>query len=1649
MSEKTLRRWITVSDYMNSEYREHVVKMALAQREHASLELRKMANSALSNVAVPGFRNFLKVPVSVAVPYVVKQFYKRREVTVAIISLWAEACQDIIDDLKSHACAQGLSFKEPWTWKEAQLGYFDYGDISELDTVVELFVAEKERLEHDHLKLAELWLSAAFIDPEPTGETPPQTDVANPVLEVRGPSAAPLDQSDHEVATPAEQDAKPLQDISTVPLIDLPSTTEANQEDKWDTLSLVDLIQQGEQIRLQVETFRTNLLASTQCLHQAVGSTDLPTARDNINNVLAYFNDWQNYLNQAESLANYGIYRLQREFSSRPDMNHLQHLEQAQLMDLKAGFQAVMDYDAQKEATLKALEQLQAEKSAAEKEWLEWQDNSNTTTSIVTPITTTDVSEMTLTFLREQELHLHGQIAELRSHSLQARKASLDRIHSDLQKLLELNDEKSSALIDGKTLEQINSVDYSLWNGLQLRHLEAELQKALTSRITKAKSSRVIDYSTALANEWSDERFYDLLNCLTAEHRDADVFLVLMAAGLSRANLGTIVLSHDIYSSMLSGLLSFSNTNQLSDFVSQVLPTLVSTYLLEDKRSTLDLCLISLAVHYSASYHLPEGLLWHIATDWPVGNMPGWNKLWQCALMEVTCPIYTDHKQTQLREKLAQARAKAEKDFARDGAHFVRLSSLQSYRHLGLMNRLLQSLVEKFDVLKRQDGLLAKARPEQLQNHVLQLANMLRDDLDEALAENKLHEMYEAGVRVDKIDDSNPFHQRISLRILHECALSIKEYGEALLELWDLVSQRITGLDSETLTSELDSLTNLSSLAKMGAEQMIQSQQHSQKTWDQTYCMEELKSQLVGTLLTQPNLILRLPRLVCHVVDHSLQWDEVFRVLLQDLAGPLEPAEIAAHLIAHRASNQVLGLVQFIPLDLQNHAQSLQSENEHLSNQLTLELLNLGGKSEDLRRMREIGRWGWLHNELKTRIEVLRLAAEADARDAENRARTFRKTIQDLDDAIFDKRPQISHDVYNLVQRGLALARQAYSNKDFFSSLEEYLGELQYRITHNSWPLLSLEQATERLEKSLANKQNLNTNTMSAERVLEILERNELAALGLSKIDASEANTRINLLANWLKLKKIHSILGKDLLQTEISAIQSVFSWFARMMSMSRFHTPHGKSLDTVDPIVYEYWEMRYPRTNALDNQYVLITLPGATPSTRDLQTIEDILEEKEFLEYYFVLLFVTDGSEKVYKRLQRKGLVIIDERRLLDMIVAEANGNRPLGVLRPMVLTAVEANADIFITNQSVSARTAIFVGRDSLVDRIVNSGDNYAIYGGRRIGKSSVLKAVEQRLVKRSYRVLSLSLEGEKDFRDEYISWRLAQMLGLDVAMANTGNFKQALVDYMENNPELKVAILLDEIDRYITVNSERHTLIEALRASSDRFGNRFRVIIAGFMNLYDCLHGHGPYTPNSDPWQRMFTDNRELENLTPVNAEEIVREGFVSILGWKFDHWAIPQRIVERTGGHPAFVQMFCFKLLERVRPRKDHIIYMNDVEAVFNDLDPRNSFIAYVRETLNLNLEPISNYLIFWLAADVGDASGFTLDRIRNVAKMSSIEIPEDCLKRSLELLKVTSVIRERMPDVFDFTVPDYASILNRLGDTAHLDDLDDRLRQALK
>jgi len=1632
--------WLLVNKLMNDEYREIIVRDALIHYKQTSGSLRKFATNSFAGINVPGFRTLFKAPVSKAAPLVIKDFQQYDRVTTAVICLWAEAQRDVIEDVKRECVNQGYYFVEPWTWQDAMIGHTAFPDDNEFHKIIEQMAEDFESPQKDHILLAELWLSQAF-------RFSPEEEIEVEIRDENLLANLGLDDPDPEsVIDPLDL---PPKDPSNKHLISEKPSTQAEEyhpEKELAGKSLSEVLQAGKKILDDSSSGQKSTLGIVKNMQSSAKRGNLEKTSENFILLDDQLAKWNDFKHRKVTFAEFAAFLLSEAFQERPDLEQDKELEESDFSDLLGMMQDVITYDKEKTDQSRVLEQLQTDLATSKAEWFGWLEGTDDQIEADQELSSLDPATNTLANLNSIEANLRDKIEEFATKSQEARDAALVRIQWLIDSLGEHESDRVQIMIAEKTLKEYGKIDIKNLDNQQIRQHLISLETELAQQSLKKQPGKNSDLAAILLKSWESETFYDLIESLAVEHHDSDVYLFLMAVASGNYDGEPHTLSPVIFDCMLDGMASLHSSKHPFDVLGYSLPILLRQYAF-DEQTLADLAILSLAVKYRFDYALPDEVLWQIAPEWPESNMPAWKQLWVTTLSGNICPIYSGDKQSELHEQVIQTKSKADSSFSRDGGHYVRLNSIQSKRHLSMMGRLLDEMKEVLDDLDKQAALLGKANEGQIPGLLSRLSNSLTDYNRETLNEFAVQDMYDAGIKQESINDASPFYPKVCVRTLNNIAGTILAYGDALHNYWNIQNQQSSGINGGDLVAELEKLPHTSKYTKIATNMILRGHEENQESWNEVavlYCLDQLLAQ---EMLTQPRHSLRHPRFISYIGGSSLNWPDALPILLQNIVEPLQPEEIGKHLLGQKMPNQALLLVKHLSLELQNQAQSMEKEYDRKFVSLTSELLDLGGKIDNLKLSRDIGRWGWVFYRLDEEIKILQELKASDAEKLDALSRKFREEIKSLDDAFFDISNNIPADTYSMLRKCINAAHDVIREQEHFPVLKDLIDDLKYRLEHQSWAMTPIEQSLDQFNNEIY-KTSSSSLDRSAKSILDLLKIDDLAALGLSRIETSSVHTRIQVLSNWLKAKNAKSVLSANLLTADITTIQEFFSSFARMMPMDRYYSGSGILLDKTAPMVIENWTLRYPKTAALNNRYVLLILPGNPPSPEDIRNIEEMIEEKEFLEYWLVLLFVPGCTENIYKRLKRKNLTIIDETSLVKFILSEAAGIKPVGALRPMVLNATEGNSDVFVVNQSVNSRTAIFIGRDMLVSQLAQSGDNYAIYGGRRIGKSSVLKAVRQRLDKRGYQVAFLSLEGEPSFKEEDIQKSIAKVIGISEALEETGSFKEAITNYMESNPVLHLAILLDEVDRYIAENPKRHTLIEALRSCSDQFDTRFRVIVAGFMHLYDALQGRGPYTPNSDPWQRMFTNSRELENLSPRYAEQIVREGFVSVLGWEMDR-AIPQRIVEHTGGHPAFVQAFCLKLLERIRARRDHKILPSDLDAVFQDNDPDNSFIAYVRDTLRLNLDPLSNYLILYLVIAEKDQQGFTRDEIRNIAETINHEIPEELLDRSLELLKVTSVIRERIADVYDFTVPDYISILDRLSSIADADQVEEKLVNWLK
>ena len=1675
MIDKTVRPWLDVNGLMNDEYREVVIKLALSHLANVSPDLNKISKETINNtVHINGFRLATIAPQKILRQHVSVQFKKNKKLASIIISLWAEKEKGTIDWLKAEALSANLPVHKSWEWTDGMQGYINSEEIPALYDLATKLGESKESPEKDHLLLAALWLSRGLFEEEKyeaqeIGKDNPSDTLTPQIVVEDTKSIGNAGESVKETSPFASVEKAQEEDVT----IKMPSldTTELDKK------TIGELSKYWEKQSTEIIGARDSAMFHVEELKNSGKSSGPSEMRVVMSQLEEKVKEWEELDGKSQELVGYIAPRLSRELQMRSDIKAIQP-EVSELSDapteselvaiLPTVFDAIAKYDKKKSVAINELSTLRKELIAIEQTLSLWQAEVDQLHHLVEQLN--DIEDLPVQQLQALVETSKRIMHDGKEKTGQVRGLCINRILDIKKKLSE-----SAFGLEDKTSKydfaKISEAELKSVSDSELQEMETEALALFNRLIATTKKGESRKFASQLKKEWDDAVLTQLIESLSTEKKDLELLLVELASNAVHPRAKKLDYNREIVNSLISGVSELSTDTSPFLLLSQLSTLFFLGWTSSDIPSRSERCILALAALAEKDAGLPDGFIWQVETDWPDPSLNNWAQLWQSVVLEEEISIYTDQKIMEMQDAVIAAQKNMDALFAKDGGHYIRLASIKSDRHRSMMmTHVMPQFQEQYEHLSNLGKQFETVRVEKRPKLFGELIKT-SETIAKVFSDKKLEELYEKGVYEEKIDDIQPFHAKISARVISEFATVLREYCDALLKLEELRDSRKDGISYQNLADELNSFTDLSILTQPALSCVANGNLKSIQQLPEQINNDAGTHTIIIKLLRDKTCIERFPHTIGILVNKPFNWDEFLHCLLMDIESPMDIKSAATHLLDKSAADQVLSIVHQIPLDLQKLAQTIHSDQEKRINDLEGEYIKLGGDSAWIKSDQDLGRWGYLSQRLIEETNNLKKKTEEEHQIFENQSLEFRARINDLDMKILKSKSNIPAEVYKILRYGLNTARNASEVGRLFPPLKDYLDEIEYRLNRESWLETEIESATQNLEKQFSENFDEDDLSLNTEAILNALNTGNLSKLGLNPDDFEESKitTRVNILDNWIALKNIRSILSEKMSKVETNKIVSLFSYFARMHQMQHSTGADGSYMSFEKPIVHEYWQLRYPATPALSKQCIMVALPGNPPTAEDLQILDGFLEKEDFLSVYFVFLFVPGCTPKIAKRLnqnyQKQGLVIIDETALIRMILAEREiSMKPLGKLRPLMLNSTGANADIFTVNQSVSSRTAIFYGRDTLIERIASSGDNYAIYGGRRIGKSSVLKALEQLLEVRNKRVVSYSLEGDMEYSEEYISKRLIELMGMKKEYEESKDLKHALLSYFESNPNESIVLILDEIDRYISENRDRHTLVEALRATSDRFEDRFRVIIAGFMELYDCLSGRGPYTPTSDPWGRMLNNIGPLENLKPSDAEKIVQEGFLSILGWNFEHRAIPRRIVERTGGHPAFVQYFCLKLQEQVSKRGDQLVMLKDIDTVFDDNTPEKSFIWFVRKTLEMNLsdptykgklnnenksDPVSRYLLLWLALDSSTSKTFTFDQVREIANYSKISIPEKILLRSLELLTVTSVVREKASHLYEFTVPDYPMILNRLSEGSELDSLEKELKTFLE
>lgn len=385
--------------------------------------------------------------------------------------------------------------------------------------------------------------------------------------------------------------------------------------------------------------------------------------------------------------------------------------------------------------------------------------------------------------------------------------------------------------------------------------------------------------------------------------------------------------------------------------------------------------------------------------------------------------------------------------------------------------------------------------------------------------------------------------------------------------------------------------------------------------------------------------------------------------------------------------------------------------------------------------------------------------------------------------------------------------------------------------------------------------------------------------------------------------------------------------------------------------INYGLWlyRLRFPNIHLryFDEDIVLMVITDPQSAPNQFETVRQKLAEQSAQAKVSLLLVLGDGIQ--IRELARKisiQIVVLDERDCIEILLSSNSKQTFCG------LVASRVSVNILQPYQTRGkVRNRMFYGREEEISRLKNNlSSNFAIYGGRLIGKSSLLHQIEQEFRQDSnldYKVCSVTAQNTLPIE---VCRIILKELGIPTASHRSiGTFERLMRDYFDSGNR-KVMILIDEVDDLI-VQDEKNgdQLFENFHNLSNDYGERCRFVFAGYRDLArHCMDSQSRF--------RNFVETIKLGNLGTRYAKLLIEEPLINELGFKFEDVKLIDKIVEITGCHPNYIQVFCKELSEYLEGQR-RTIQEVDIQATFENQE----FRSRVLEVFYVNFSPLQKLI----------------------------------------------------------------------------------------
>lgn len=435
--------------------------------------------------------------------------------------------------------------------------------------------------------------------------------------------------------------------------------------------------------------------------------------------------------------------------------------------------------------------------------------------------------------------------------------------------------------------------------------------------------------------------------------------------------------------------------------------------------------------------------------------------------------------------------------------------------------------------------------------------------------------------------------------------------------------------------------------------------------------------------------------------------------------------------------------------------------------------------------------------------------------------------------------------------------------------------------------------------------------------------------------------------------------------------------------------------------------------------RFPIVFTPHHQVSEDDISALRDLMGVLNMTSYFALIIDLRDAPDKdqrqSLKRLVRQAIhdfIVLDGTDIRNLLAAKDHAHRLVEVILDQVdLTVVSP----YVTSGPVPEN--MFFGREHELKTIMRTvrDTNFAIVGGRKIGKTSVLARV-YRLLQEAPEFQPFYLDCQAVHSETDFFEAIDTLWHTPLPAPTPEGFRRMATDLLAGHPNRVIVLLFDEIDALLQNDiAQGERLFRVLRALSQE--NQIRYIFCGEKTLSAALRDPSLVFFN-------FCNVMPLTYLNPAEACRVVNEPMQEMGITLERDGALAEYIVGLTAGHPNIVQYICQKLIERINLRRERVITRADVDA----LSQSAQFAEYFAAISWGNATSLERLITLLMLDDPEVTLGEMGDQLRS----RSLHVAPTQLERAFDGLVLYSILRRDGPK-YAFAADAFPEVLRRSQD----------------